>query len=191
MQYIFENDERERWRNSWRLGAVCVRYAIENNLSLDWERDWWIYNAAINGELDLLKWLYAHGCRWNVDHEAGNNGRCVYDRLIGYNRLECLKFVVEKDIENGYAPGLDFLRKCGCNLACQDGHLRILKYLHENGIGELRELSYACCEDRDNIDCFRYLHENGCPWGDRSKFKYGDCAHRCITYATERGLAIT
>jgi hypothetical protein len=173
MQYIFETNEKERYRNSWRLGGRCVRYAIENSLSLKCERDWWIYNAAINGKLDLLIYLYDHGCRWTEEFEADNNGRSIYDRMIAYNRLEELKFVVEKDIENGYKPGLEYIKKTGCNLAAFDDSLDVLKYLHTTGLGNWNEKVYESFVAKPhNLTCLRYVHENGCPYTRETLERY-------------------
>jgi len=61
-------------------------------------------------------------------------------------------------------------------IACENGHLDILKYLHENEYSEWYE--YKCCNyvrhlniyvssyaaENGHLNILKYLYENGCPW---------------------------
>ena len=61
-------------------------------------------------------------------------------------------------VKNGYT-----LDDRSCTLAAMNGHLEVLKYLHEKGC-EWNE--YACTNAAMNghLEVLKYLHENKCPW---------------------------
>ena len=71
-------------------------------------------------------------------------------------------------------------------IRCRGGHLEVLKYLHENGCpwGE-----YTCrsAAEGGHLEVLKYAHENGCPWDE------GTCmfAHpRCRPYLIEHGCPV-
>jgi len=50
-----------------------------------------------------------------------------------------------------------------CAYAARSGQLECLKYLHENGCPwDATACAYAA--RRNQLECLKYLHENGCPW---------------------------
>ena len=68
---------------------------------------------ALNGNLDLLKYLHENGCPWN-------EATCTCASLVGH--LECLKYAHEHGCPwNEFTSSESALR----------GHLECLKYAHE------------------------------------------------------------
>jgi len=61
-----------------------------------------------------------------------------------------------------------------CEYASANGHLEVLKYLHENGCS-WKEKSWKCCEFASfygHLEVLKYLHQNGCPLNDLSTWKW-------------------
>ena len=52
--------------------------------------------------------------------------------------------------------------------AAANGHLECLKYLHENGCPWGTYTFYAAVRN-GNLECLKYLHENGCSWIEQAK----------------------
>ena len=76
--------------------------------------------------------------------------------------------------------------RTGAGESIRAGHLEVLKYLHENGCpwGE-----YTCrsAAEGGHLEVLKYAHENGCPWDE------GTCmfAHpRCRPYLIEHGCPV-
>ncbi len=73
-------------------------------------------------------------------------------------------------------------------LQLKTGHLECLRYAHENGCpwGENTCHTAAC---NGHLDCLRYAHENGCSW---DKYTCDDAAENghleCLRYAHEKWL---
>lgn len=69
-----------------------------------------------------------------------------------------------------------------CTKAARNGHLHILKYLHEKNIyWNANTCSNAALNG--HLECLKYLHENGCPW-DTWSFSYAAMKRNleCIKY---------
>ena len=73
------------------------------------------HKMALNGNLDLLKFLHENGCPWDefTCSEAAIKGR-----------LECLQYLHEN--------GCPWNERT-CSRAAQNGNLECLRYAHENG----------------------------------------------------------
>ena len=50
-----------------------------------------------------------------------------------------------------------------CKFAIANGQLKCLKYLHQEGC-EWESTSCWLAARYGHLDCLKYLHENGCPW---------------------------
>jgi hypothetical protein len=129
--------------------------------------------AAMNGDIDILKYLHEHGCPWGEDtcRAASQNGH-----------LECLKYAHEEGCpwdENT------------CSYACvsNNAHLDCLKYAHENGCPWDK---YTCMYAAQNgyEDCLKYALENGCPW-DKYTCIYAEENGNidCLEYALANGCS--
>ena len=74
-----------------------------------------------------------------------------------------------------------------CKIAAFHGHLKCLKYLHENGCSW-----YACtCSNaafNGHFECLKYAHENGCPWNEYTCADAARYGHiKCLKYAHKNG----
>jgi hypothetical protein len=71
--------------------------------------------------------------------------------------------------------------------AAKNGHLKCLKYFHENGY-LWNEYTCAVAAKYGHLKCLKYLHKNGCPWNEYTcalAAKYGHL--KCLQYARENG----
>lgn len=50
-----------------------------------------------------------------------------------------------------------------CTGAAQNGHLEVLKYLHENDC-EWSDQTASLAAEAGQLECLKYLHENECEW---------------------------
>jgi len=129
--------------------------------------------AASEGHFDIVKWLYANGCRLTplaCDKSVANghleivkwlrdNG-CqltsqTCDVAILHGRIEIVRWLYE----NGYPLG-----NLACHYAARNGHLEILKLLLPEIGKRCFWNDWTCYEAAQNghIDVLKYLHENGC-----------------------------
>jgi len=161
----------------------CEHVASTNKLELlkwareeikcDWN-EWTIRAAAIQGNLEMIKYCVANECpctEWT----------CASAALHG--QLECLKYLHEEveapwdwrvavwAARNGYLHILEYLveRKYNkyipdaCYNAATYGHLDCLKFLHEIAkapwISEIVEAVHV----KNHHECLQYLLDNNCP----------------------------
>jgi len=74
-----------------------------------------------------------------------------------------------------------------CRCATRYGQLECLKYLHENGC-PWDELTCEYGAQYGQLECLKYLHENKCPWDEwtcETAAQYGQL--ECLKYAHENG----
>ena len=132
--------------------------------------------AAINGHLEVVKWLYVNGCPYNRETGgfAASNGHI--------NILEWILETIDDPWRDTHACSyatkgnqfeiLKWLRMNGCpwnrhtcENAAQNNNLKILKWLHENGCPWDHNTCYYSARN-GNLNMLKYLHENGCPWNE-------------------------
>jgi hypothetical protein len=71
--------------------------------------------------------------------------------------------------------------------AAKNGHLNVVKYLHEHGC-PWNEFTCSCAvRNGDNLALLKYLHENGCPCDYGTYFEAIDKNfNACATYAKDK-----
>ena len=100
--------------------------------------------AAMDGNLEMLKWARAHGCEWDAF-------TCACAAWGGH--LEVLKWARANGCEWDW-------QTCAC--AALEGHLEVLKWARENGC----EWSLETCEaaaEHGHLEVLRWARANGCP----------------------------
>jgi hypothetical protein len=176
-----------RWSTKDRLGwdqAWFCRYvAATNKLELlKWAREekkcewdiWTSSEAALQGNLEMVKYCVAKKCPVNVD-------TCANAAEKG--SLECLKYLHEeagapwdwKTAEQAAFAGhlhiLEYLveRKYdmftiwACQKAAEYGHFDCLKYLHETAKAPWHSEAVYCAYKYNHPECLQYLLDNDCP----------------------------
>ena len=79
---------------------------------------------------------------------------------------------------------------CGsCTAAARLGHLRRLKFAHENGCPWDEDTCLEAAWGGD-LEILQYLHDNGCPWDDRACAAAAGRGYlECLQYLHEKGCA--
>ena len=168
------------WENQsfWPVNGppFCYRVAGTNILELlKWAReekkcewdDWTIINAAIQGNLEMVKYCVANKC------PMGETS-CAHAAYNGH--LECLKYLHEE----GNVPWNSYTAAW----AALQGHLHILEYLVERKYNKFNTVVCWNAAWKGHLDCLKYLHETAkAPW-DSYAVKY---AHKyncleCLRY---------
>ena len=161
------------WRKEWAERHFCVQVAKTNKLELlKWAREekkcewdeWTIKAAAIQGNLEMVKYCVANECpvdEWACAGAAGNG------------HLEVLKYLREE----ANAPW-DWKTAVW---AAYNGHLHILGYLVERKYNKYNEDACRWAAMNGHLDCLKYLRETAkAPWDfravrDAHYYKHPEC----------------
>jgi hypothetical protein len=165
----------------------CFQVAGTNKLELlkwvrevkhcEWD-DWTINQAAIKGNLEMLKYCFSNGCPCDEEKSC--------EQAAKGGHLDCLRFVFDK-----VKPSRDTERKAAMQAACS-GHVDILKYLvEERKISD--EVKSQCVYNAagfGQLDCLKYLVEEAkTPLNDWEDIAYARFRkhHECENYLLEKG----
>jgi hypothetical protein len=130
------------------IGSIsCLEYLKSLNFFFSSEL---VANAAGSRHFDVVKFLHKHGCP--LDELAA----CEAARV---GSLEILKYCIENSFPKNYLK-----QNFGSAIMYQAinyGHLHVLQYLHENGIGMTSILTHVAAS-RNYLDCLKYALDHGC-----------------------------
>lgn len=159
----------------------CLRYAHEHGCP--WAYAFTHYDAATDGRLEVIKYLYEYECGLIIPHRSWGRDVCAAAAYSG--QLECLQFLHEHECpwhltttkyaaETGNVNCLKYAIENDCpyvisdlyRLAAVNGHLHILQYLCEFELVTHNRISFCdgvCSAARKNghLECLQFLHENG------------------------------
>jgi len=148
---------------------------VHERAGFAWEARPHCLEAAVSGNLEVLKWLREEGCPWHEDlcNEAGEkvvkwavrNGcpfriseikQAVHNNYFGAAKIMYKLMMAAKPheierVEEYYA----------CTVHC--GNLRMLKWLRERGFPWDTTTSAGAV---DNLFVLKWLKEKGCPWDE-------------------------
>jgi hypothetical protein len=191
LEIAWEN--RSLWPSDWDETDFCYQVAGTNKLELlKWAReekkcewdDWTIINAAIQGNLEMVKYCVANRCPVHAS-------ACTY--AAKYGHLECLKYLHE-DVKapwdsytaapaarKGHLHILEYLveRKYNkfntgvCLNAAMKGYSDCLKYLHETAKAPWDSHAVRYAHKYNQPECLQYLLDNDCPLPSGWRYEYG------------------
>lgn len=121
--------------------------------------------AALSGSLEILKHVYENSLILNSE-----NIICTGTNIVQYSHNNAVYYAAE----NGHLDIVKYLHEIGCPwnnhtyyCAVTGGNLEIIKYLHENDC----PWSESTCSNavyHGHMEILKYLHDNGCPWDKNS-----------------------
>jgi hypothetical protein len=182
LEFALEN--RSLWQSEWDETDFCYRVARTNKLELlKWAReekkcewdDWTIINAAIQGNLEMVKYCVANKC------PMGETS-CAHAAYHGH--LECLKYLHEE----GNVPWNSYTAAW----AALQGHLHILEYLVERKYNKFNKDMCLNAALNGHLDCLKYLRETAkAPW-DSCAVRYAHKYNRleCLRYLLDKNCPL-
>jgi hypothetical protein len=184
----------------------CAEVACTNKLEFPkWVREvkkcewneWTITMAAYVGNLEMLKYCFAHDCpcdkKWAFIEAAGEGYidclRFLFDKVKPSRETE--KDAAEAAAQDGQLDILIYLfeeRKISdvAKTACarhsaMRGHLDCLKYLVEEANTPLYDWQYiAHARYKEQTECLHYLREKGCP--EPTDEEYVSCVEEFLSH---------
>ena len=191
LEWAWNNMPWGKKRQSGRVidqAWFCREVAATNKLEfLKWAREvkhcewdeWTINQAAIKGNLEMLKYCFSNGCPCD-EEESCKQAACK-------GHLDCLRFLVDK-----VKPSRETERTAALQAAC-GGHTDIVKYfIEERKISE--EVKGLCVYNAaryGHLDCIKYL------FGEEAKVPLNNLQYianarykehtDCENYLLERG----
>lgn len=123
--------------------------------------------AAKGGHLEILQFLREHKFKWdhNTMWDACENGHIDIVKYVIENKCPWTSSSLESAIRKNNFEIVEFLTehvrekkefKLATLIAATNGHLEMLKYLHEHGFPSDESL---CDASSEHLDCLIYVHE--------------------------------
>jgi hypothetical protein len=132
-----------------------VKYCVANECSIN---EWASAHAALNGQLECLKYLREEGKApwdWRTAAWAALNGH-----------LHILEYLVERKY--------DKYREMACANAAKYGHLDCLKYLRETAKAPWDYRAVRDAHKNNHTECVHYLLDNNCPLPPGWRYEGGE-----------------
>ncbi|SOB74041.1 ankyrin repeat [Cedratvirus lausannensis] len=154
-------------------------------------------NAALGGRLDILQWLRANGCDWDVwvCADAALGGHLEVLKWARANGCPWDTWTCRNAAAGGHLEVLQWARSQGCPwnentcaYAAGSGHLEILQWLRANGCPWDQETCYSAATG-GCLETLKWAFENGCPWTNNACVTaYMNNRTNIIEWMKENGL---
>ena len=157
-----------------------------STLEFAWERKWFrrrgweersfCYKVAYTNKLELLKWIREEKkCEWDSGtiKVAARQGNLEMVKYCVANECPIEEWSCANAAENGHLEVLKYLHEEAKALwdsgtasrAALNGHLHILEYLVEREFDKYCEWMCLNAAEKGHLDCLKYLHETAkAPW---------------------------
>lgn len=159
----------------------CLLYIVEKSEI----NEYCFIEAGKQGNIEIIKILISY-----IDIVPTE----LYNNLIAYNHVECVKFLYSKYNDKSMLNSL---------IASSFGNLEILIFLDEIGITFNEDDTYATVSvefrslnedegmvflEHRQLKCLKFLHENGCPWYESVTMSaMENDLDQCLDYAISNG----
>ncbi|CAL6395950.1 unnamed protein product [Bathycoccus prasinos] len=199
--YGVNTETRKLIKRSSRKGDLKKKLRVEemssiSTLEVAWEHYPWgtfgwyglrmdetsfCYRVALTNKLELLKWAREEKkCEWGggTISSAAYQGNVEMVKYCVANECPINTWACARAAENGHLEVLKYLHEEAkapwdydtATRAAQNGHLHILEYLVERKYNKY--YYYLACEraaEKGHLDCLKYLHETAkAPWDYRA-----------------------
>ena len=186
--------KRSSRKRELKKGFKVSEMSSISTLEVAWEHNPWgtwgdesrldepyfCWRVAHTNKLELLKWAREEKkCKWNVGmiHVAARQGNLEMVKYCVANECFMDKETCAYAAENGHLEILKYLHEEAkapwdsrtATLAAKYGHLHILEYLVERKFDQYSEAACWYAAKNGHLDCLKYLHETAkAPWYSRA-----------------------
>ena len=186
--YEVNTETRKLVKRSSRAGDLKKRFKIEEMSSISilefvwenkslwwpsrWDETWFCSRVAKTNKLELLKWIREEKkCHWNKKtiNMAARHGSLEIVKYCVANECPIDVFACADAAENGHLEILKYLHEEAkapwgsytADCAASSGHLHILEYLvkRKYQYNQFNTYSCQCVAEHGHLDCLKYLHE--------------------------------
>ena len=192
--YEVNTETRKLVKRSSRAGDLKKRFKIEEMSSISilefvwenkslwwpsrWDETWFCSRVAKTNKLELLKWIREEKkCHWDKKtiNMAARHGSLEIVKYCVANECPIDVFACADAAENGHLEILKYLHEEAkapwdeytATWAAGKGHLHILEYLVERKYDEYDMLACERAAKSGHLDCLKYLHETAkAPWDE-------------------------
>eukprot|EP00953_Heterococcus_sp_UTEX-ZZ885_P039249 20122-Heterococcus_DN1.PRE.1 len=128
--------------------------------------------AAKRGALDILRWLYEHGCAWDSSQIlkfAASSGDVSTAAWVKQQPgTTCDAHVMSAAAEQGHTAMCEYLHaeqcpwsELACDGAAKNGHVHTLRWLHEHGCPWYAKRLFMDAAAAGNIEILEYMQQEG------------------------------
>ena len=168
----------EKFKIEEMASISTLEFALENR-SLwpsEWDEKYFCKKVARTNKLELLQWIREEKkCEWDekTSAVAAEQGNLEMVKYCVANQCAIDAFSCSNAAENGHLKCLKYLHEdvkapwdCEtANLAALNGHLHILEYLVEREYDKFDKSACSLAAEYGHLECLKYLHEEvKAPW---------------------------
>jgi hypothetical protein len=216
--YEVNTETRALAKRSSRAGDLKKKLKVEemssiSTLEITWKNKslwprWWdetdfCKRVAETNKLELLKWVREEKkCEWNYR---------TIDAAAEQGNLEMVKYCVANECpvdtwacayaaRNGHLEMLKYLHEevkapwdsSTADWAAENGHLHILEYLVERKYDKYDEWACENAARNGHLDCLQYLHETAkAPWDSEAVFEaHENNQTECVQYLLDNNCPL-
>ena len=216
--HLVNNEARKLVKRSSRKGELMQRFKVEEMSSIStlevawehkslwpsyWDETWFCSRVAETNKLELLKWVREEKkCKWDyrMIRTAASQGNLEMVKYCVANECPVDEWACAKAAQNGHLEVLKYLHEEGkapwdfhtASFAADNGHLHILEYLVERKFDKYDEWACTLAAKFGYFDCLVYLHETAkAPWDSWGVFWAHTNNHsECLQYLLDNNCPL-
>jgi len=217
--YGVNSETRKLIKRSSRASDLKKGFKVQemssiSTLEVAWENRWlwprgWkdeIYfcaRVAQTNKLELLKWIREEKkCEWDklTISAAAYKGYLEMVKYCVANECPINEWACTEAARNGHLEVLKYLHEevkapwdwATAYLAAKNGHLHILEYLVERKFDKYNEWACELAAENGHLDCLKYLHETAkAPWDEDALYFAHENNHtECVQYLLDNNCPL-
>ena len=196
---------KKKYKVSEMSSVSTLDVALEN-LSLwsgDWTETWFCSEVAKTNKLELLEWAREWiCCDWDSKtmRIAAEQGNLEMVKYCVANECPITGWACAEAAGNGHLEVLKYLHeeaKAPWNFwtaawAARSGHLHVLEYLVERKFEHFDHWAYRCAAKPGQLDCLKYLRETAkAPWDSEAvRIAHENKQTECLQYLLDNNCPL-
>ena len=168
-----------------------------------WDETYFCEKVARTNKLELLKWAREEKeCKWNYRtiNAAAEQGNMEMVKYCVANECPIDENACAFAAQNGHLEVLKYLHEEAkapwdsytASWAAENGHLHILEYLVERKYDRYNERACQWAAEKGHLDCLKYLHETAkAPWDeDAVIYAHNNNQTECLKYLLDNNCPL-